>query len=423
MTVIGNNDTNRFYRNACIVMIWCMAVYSLIIQQKYFAIPNVMLIFGGLIAVTYALANSGRITLRKMITKENELMVYFMAYMLIIGCLFSPRRSDHLSQWLTCLEYLFLQIIISSIIKESGTNVFNTLLLVIAVVLAGIFIREPVNFLNTGRYSISNEYDPNGLGMAFAAGIWSSLNQYEKKKLPLIFTGLLIALFGYCILMTGSRKSLVAASLVIVLWVPFSFIPSLKGRGLLSGIISLLCLLILGIVIAREFISLYTDSTIAARMDNLLAETQEGNRSNMYRQGFELLKTNPLFGVGFQGFKYYFGSYSHSTIVEVPVSGGIIGAILYFSAYVASTKKMLTIYVKTNHMPELINEHIRVKMILLLWVALLFYSVCIIHPYQFDSAVMFAIIFGETAYLENRLISGQKVSEKKTGRSKYIRYE
>ncbi len=423
MTVIGNNDTNRFYRNTCIVMIWCMAVYSLIIQQKYFAIPNVMLIFGGLIALTYALANSGRITLRKMVTKENELMVYFLVYMLIIGCLFSPRRSDHLSQWLTCLEYLFLQIIISSIIKESGTNIFNTLLLVIAIVLAGIFIREPVNYLNSGRYSISNEYDPNGLGMAFAAGIWSSLNQYEKKKLPLIIIGILIALFGYCIFMTGSRKSLIAASLVIALWVPFSFIPSLKGRGILTGIISLLCLFILGIVIAREFVSLYTDSTIAARMDNLLAEAQKGNRSNMYRQGFELMKTNPLFGVGFQGFSYYFGSYSHSTIVEVPVSGGIIGAILYFSAYVVSTKKMLTIYVKTNHMPELINEHIRVKMILLLWVTLLFYTVCIIHPYQFDSAVMFAIIFGETAYLENRVISGQKVPEKKTGRSKYIRYE
>ena len=424
MTVIDNNDTNHFYFNACIAMIWCMAAYSLIIQQKYLVIPNFMLIIGGLTIFTYVLANSGKIALRKMITQENELMVYYLVYMLIFGYVFSPSKNNHLSQWVTCLEYLSLQIIISSIIKESGTNVFNTLLLVISIILAGIFIKQPVNFLNSGRYSISNEYNPNGLGMAFTAGIWASLYLQQKKGLPLFFIGVLIALFGYCIFMTGSRKALIAAGMIIIPWIPFSFIPSLKKRGLLSGIAALLCLLILGVVIAPRFMKVYTDSTIAARMDNLLFEAQEGNRSNMYRQGFELLKRNPLFGLGFQGFAYYYGSYSHSTIVEVPASGGILGAILYFSAYVVSTKKMFTIYAKTKNMPEFSNEHNRIKMILLLWAAMLFYTVCIIHPYQFDSAILFGIIFGETAYIEKKLVTGQEAADKKIQRrSKYIRYE
>ncbi len=404
-----------------------MAIYSSIIQQKFFVVPNGMLILGGAIILTFALANRGTIVLRDVITQENELLFYYFSYMLIIGVLFSPNKNGHLSQWITCLEYFFLQIVIASIIKESGTNVFHILLLAIAVVLAVVFIREPVNYENSGRLSISKEYNPNALGMAFAAGIWGVLYQWQKKKLPFILIVIFIALFGYCIMMTGSRKSLIAAGLIIVLWSLICFIPGLKGRGFIHGMTTLFSLFVLVIVISRGFISLYTDSTIAARMDTLIFETQEGNRSNMYRQGFELLKMNPLFGLGFQGFAYYFGSYSHATLVEVPVSGGIIGAILYFSAYVLSIKRVLLIYMKSKYIPELINEHIRAKMIFILWVPMLFYLICIIHPYQLNSAIMFGIIFGETAYIDNRLRvrkdepeEPEKPEAKKIG-SKYIK--
>ena len=56
MTEIKRDNSDCFYRNACIVMIWCAAVYSSIIQSIYFVIPNGMLMLGALILVLFILA-------------------------------------------------------------------------------------------------------------------------------------------------------------------------------------------------------------------------------------------------------------------------------------------------------------------------------------------------------------------------------
>ena len=44
---------------------------------------------------------------------------------------------------------------------------------------------------------------------------------------------------------------------------------------------------------------------------------------------------------------------------------------------------------------------------LILWVAMLFYCSCIIHPYQFDSYFVFGIIFGQSAYIEKKILTQQ----------------
>ncbi len=408
MTTIKRNKYNTFYRNACIAMIFCAIFYSSIIQH-YYSIRNGMLLLGGSALIFYALANRGTIVLREIITEENEIMLYYLAYMLLIGILFSPNRNSHISQWITCIEYLVFQILITSMIKEFGANAFHVCLLFVAFILDALFLINPVDY--RGRLSISLSMNPNGLGMELSAGIWAALYLQQKRKLPLILIGVIVALLGYGILLTGSRKSLIAAGAMIILWMVFCFLPSLKGKGPLIGLVSLLFFSMLVFFIGKEFTQLYSETGMSERIEDLAYETSEGNRSQMYRAGFELLKTNPLFGIGFQGFAYYFGSYSHATLVEIPVSGGIIGAILYFSAYVVSIRKLFFLYRKTKQIPGLIDENIRVKMVLILWAAMLFYTVCIIHPYQFDSAIMFGIIFGETAYIESRLNVKQEVQE------------
>ena len=138
-------------------------------------------------------------------------------------------------------------------------------------------------------------------------------------------------------------------------------------------------------------------------------------------EGLELLKESPLFGLGFQSFSYHYVSYSHATLIEIPVSGGIIGALLYFSIYYVSLKKTISLFRQTKGIPELVDEHMRVKMDLILWAAMLFYSTCIIHPYQFDSFILFGMIFGDTAYIEGKLISKpDTVGIKRIG-SRYIK--
>lgn len=423
MTVIKKNDTNQFYRKACIVMIWCIAVYSSIIQNKFIQIPHIMFMLGGVILVFYILANNKMFDFYESVTAENRYMLYFMAYMLIAGLLFSPDTNSHFIQWFTCAEYLFLQIVISSIIKESGTDTFSTLLFAEAATLCIIFIRDPIDYLGSGRYSISNEVNPNGLGMLFTAGIWAVLYRQQKSKLPFILTGGFVVLFSYCILLTGSRKALIGAGIVFVLWLFFGFLPSLKKRGFVFGTLTFIIMIIFIVIVRQEFWELY-ESMIGNRMDKLLYEATEGTRNSLYRVGYEILQRNPLFGTGFQGFKYYYGRYySHATLIEVPVSGGIIGAILYFVAYCISIKKIVYLYKITKKDQQLYREHTRVKMISIVLALMIFYTTCIIHPYEFDSCILFGIIFGETAYIEKALDLKQDIPGTKKIRSKYIRYE
>ena len=428
MYIVKNEESNRPYFRACIALVWLMVIYSSVIQDRYFKIPNGMLIMGISILGTYVLAFGNRpFEVQNMLEKENMFMIFFLAYMFVIGTLVSPARGDHISQWVTCLEYLFIQIVISTIIKENGTDTFSTLLLFEALILAAILFFSPVLHVGS-RYSISVETNPNGLAMQFAAGIWAIVYRYQKKKSSLLVSAALIVLFGYSIMLTGSRKAFIAASIIVILWLILCFLPGLKRKGSYLGLLSFIGIAVLTSIIGIVFLKYYTGSNIAERMGNLQYEATEGKRFDLYRAGFEMFKSSPLFGIGFQGFAYNFESYyninnyySHATLIEIPVSGGIIGSLLYFSAYYISIRKVLFLFWRTKEKDILFPEHERVKMLMVLWAVMLFYTTCIIHPYQFSSYILFGIIFGETGYIECRLEEGKKaICENQTG-SRYIR--
>lgn len=422
MTTIRGNRTINIYRNMCIVMIWFITIYSSIIQYVFFQIPYAMLLLGAAILFFYYLDNSqNQFVIRQSITEEDIRMLWFMAYILIIGLVFAPDRNNHISQWITCLEYLFIQIVIASMIKKSGTEAFHSMLMVEAVFLAFVFLRNPVDYQASGRFSISEDVNPNGLGLGLVAGIWAVLYRQYNKDQSIVLTGGLVAVLGYCILLTGSRKSLIGAGLAILLWMVFCFAPGLKEKGSRNGILSFFAMFAIVIILSKAFMSVYANTSIATRMDRLFYEASEGKRSNMYLEGYELFKQNPLFGIGFQGFKYFYKDYSHASLVEIPVSGGVIGTILYFSAYIISIKKLVYIYKRTKDAQEYYLDNKKIKMLIILWVIMAFYTVCIIHPYQFDSGIYFGIIFGESAYIERKIDKNFNALELRKIGSKYIK--
>ncbi len=162
MNTIKDRTMMPLYRNACILMIWLIDFYASIIQYKYIEIPYGMLIIGVAILVFYCLMNSETsFDLHKKLTEESIYMLIFMIYMFTVGTLVSINRSGHFSQAFTCMQYLFILLVISSIIKESGTDSFHVLLLIKAIILAVVFITNPVNY-EGDRYSIATELNPNG---------------------------------------------------------------------------------------------------------------------------------------------------------------------------------------------------------------------------------------------------------------------
>ena len=424
----GNeSDYPSFFRGLCIAVMCATVLYAQIIQYKFFAISNGMLILGILLLITYMLAHMGRpFTFSMLFSKESAWVLAFFIYIFPLGWITSPNTSGHITQWITSIEYFFLMIILSSLIMHSGTETFHVLLLLVAIIMAVILFVDPVLYPKTeDRYSISTEINPNALGMAFTTGIWAALYFQQKKKISLAFAAGVIAFLCYSILKTGSRKALIAAGIIILLWVVFCFFPSVnKSKSRWKPLILLFSTLALFLA-AIEFIKMYSTSDMAARMDDLGRETTTGSRAYMYEFGWMLFQKQPLFGLGFTGFQFYHGLYSHATVIEVPVSAGIFGSIIYFASYFISIKKCISLF-KYSKDKNLMVENEETRMLLILWAAMLFYCTCIIHPYQFDSFIMFGIIFGQSTFLEKKIrmqrnTNIQEERQVNLNRFKYIR--
>ncbi len=133
------------------------------------------------------------------------------------------------------------------------------------------------------------------------------------------------------------------------------------------------------------------------------------------------MKKIPIFGIGFSGFLAIYGYYSHATVIEIPVSCGIIGSLIYFFIYFVSIRNTCILYKKVMKSPEFYQEKKRIKMIIMLWVAMLFYTICIVHIYVFDSFIIFGIIFGETSYIKCKLTNSTPELNKRIVGSKYIK--
>ena len=407
----------------CIVSVWIAVYYSVIIQYKYIQISNGMLIFGLFVLATFMFTWAQKVCeIRLVFTSECLWMLAFMIYMLLIGYIASYDTARHMKQWTTSLEYMFMTIVISSVIMNLGTDSFHIMLLSISIVLAIVFLKDPVLYVTGGRYSISKEVNPNGLGMSFTTGVWVILYLQQKRKMPLLISLATVVLLIYCIFKTGSRKALIAAGIIIFLWYVLGYLPNVMKMKSKAKIAILLFSALLLTILVEEFLHLYSGSDIEARMGGLDDEVSGGLRSSMYKNGWALFKAHPLFGLGFQGYSYYYRIYSHATLVEVPVSGGIFGSFLYFVPYYTSIKKCIKLY-KYCKQHEGLSVHIsEIKMIIILWIAMLFYCTVIIHPYQFDSFIIFGIIFGQTSFIERKiLLVHDKDNEQMEKKCKWIR--
>ena len=396
-------DSRENLYKIVMLLIWGIFFYSTIIQYKYIEIPNAMFIIGATILLFFLLCINGEpFSMNALFSTECVWMIGFMVYMLTIVQVSAIHPLNHLKMCITSAEYLFILLVIVYIVSRSGTDSIQLLLIVTAIVLGVILLKSPVLY-TTGRYSISRSLNPNYVGMCFTAGIWSILYFQQKKKVPVVIALMLTAFLEYCALLTGSRKALIASGIVFFLWIIFCYFSSLDNTTIGKRIIYFALVVSIVIILYIWLESEYSNSLIAQRMARLKNEVTVGERAQLYITGWNLFKKNPIFGIGFTGLTGLIGEDSHATIVEIPVSGGIIGTFIYFVSYIISIRKcliLLNICKNSAKFRDYLND---IRMLLILWVAMIFYSTCIIHPFQFLSHVTFGIIFGKSENLSKRI--------------------
>jgi hypothetical protein len=88
-------------------------------------------------------------------------------------------------------------------------------------------------------------------------------------------------------------------------------------------------------------------SPYGVRVRDLLGGRMDASgteREMMLRAGMRLWGESPVFGAGLERFRlYYGGSYSHSTLVEILISTGGVGCMLYFLALVSAVRSTIAV--------------------------------------------------------------------------------
>lgn len=293
--------------------------------------------------------------------------------------------TDSIITFIEFLLVIYTMIFIS--LQEKSIDYFINSFIVYSLVCSftTIFFGTYVYF---GRMSMSATTNPNMLAMVMVIGVFCILYLVDfKKTITTLFQLSVLFLFLYVIIMTGSRKHLFSALILLIFWILFvrnDVFKQLRKNKFVKKIVYVLGLATLSIF----FINMVFGSEILFRIRELFQDG-DSTRLYMYKVAFDLFAESPIVGIGLNNFRAvtYFQTHSHSTYAEILVSTGVLGMILYFIPYV-------TIFLKAIRLWESQSEVIKKnsKMIIGLFLVLLFLGTGIIHIYDLSSSIAFGLI-------------------------------
>ena len=267
-----------------------------------------------------------------------EVVVYFGWIIWSIGGLSSAVDMDLYLQTLKTVIQIGILIFLVASITALRRNLSTAML---AIMIGGTIVA--ISTFYTGEF----QEIPSINAKARAAGMTENANEFAyvllfvaiasayfaKRKSSLWWRFFIVAasLMSFVgILYSGSRKGFLSLLVFIFLWWLFCRERRAAANPLKGMLI--LFLLLGGIYLCVDYV--ISDTYLGQRLQDLDNSGDE-NRLQMYKDGFEMIVSHPIFGVGLNNYKVFStsGLYSHSDYIEVASNTGLIGFILYFSIY------------------------------------------------------------------------------------------
>lgn len=249
-------------------------------------------------------------------------------------------------------------------------------------VLEGRFLYSTDKFMFLG-VSVSGSSNYTGFICAIAF-LMAMVSWIKEKKSKFIYLG---GLFASTVFLTGSRKSLALMVIASILLL-YKMYPKEKIRNVLLSIV-VLCVtyfLITDIPVLYDIMGSRIES--ALNFFNT-GETSEGSIYARYRfieLGMHYFYLQPINGYGLDSFRFLNdGIYSHNNYVEMLVSGGVIGAFLFYSTYLYTLVKVAIASKKAE-----IQE---IRMILNMFIIMIIMKAFLEYWMVVYEEKMFALIF------------------------------
>ena len=318
----------------------------------------------------------------------------FGIYALISGIIVAADRGMLISSLVTYFAFLLVLICIVLIIRgEKSTGWLLRQLVCVSIICALYTVFRGVDYYNGVMVrTMSAHNNPNTLGVLMIFGTFSILYISQPRMKDLLISMAPLSLFLYIIILTGSKKALLIDGVLLCIWVIGLF----KGLSQSKRILDMICAYILVAVcvagLITYFLSSYVNTASFARMQTMASSGSTSMRSGMYREAWEMFKSNPVFGVGYSQFRVLsqYGTYAHATYAELPADTGIFGTILFMCPIVITGRKLL----------RRINSASKYRRYTLtsLYIAELLLGAVNIFFYEFMHLLMWTFLFIEEGY-------------------------
>lgn len=361
-------------------------------QLVFLQIPNMLLLLGAGTLVFISLhALQTKTDIIKNLTSEFYFWIFFALSSLFFGMLVAVNYGLLIRSIFTFVQFLALMYGILYIsIQDDGIDFFIYAYIFLAIISAITTVFWGVDY-EDGRMSMGFNNNPNSLGVMMIMGISFILYKINIKKwVNVIFSFGLIFLLFYILILTGSRKALLSFFLIITYWFLFVIYEEIKILPIstkITGILSIILVLFFGY---RIFYPLMQNSVLMNRLITLLEEGG-GIREEMYRIAMDIFRQHPLIGIGLDNYRAVtiFATYSHSTYAEALACTGIIGSIFYFAPYLLILFNYTKLITSVKNNTQLLKQ---AKVLLGLFIILLFLGTGIIHFYEVTSSMILGMI-------------------------------
>lgn len=371
-----------------LVFIFYMVWY----QSAFSPINRAPLVLGSsmlLLLVLYKVSRGGSISFS--LADPIIIWILFAIYALFSGYIVAANRDLLLNSITTYVQIIILIVFVVDFSRHEGNaRFFLKSYAFLSIVYSLYMLFFGYRFL--GRVTLSATSNPNGDGLTLIYGIFCilTLSEDSKRKWMFFVSQSLIGLLLYSIVLTGSRKSFLAAVVLVFLWFILVFrrrfrASELKWKFVYSAWI--VSIVLLGAIL---FLPLTLDTVLFYRLTEELGSKSDQTRVSMYRMSAEFFASSPLVGIGFNQFRVLspWLTYSHSTYAEIISCTGIIGTILYFIPYCLIIYKLIAVYL-LRRKSEVGNQAL---MYIALMIVMLLLGLGVIHFYSIIDNIMFALM-------------------------------
>lgn len=261
-----------------------------------------------------------------------------VAYCIIPGLMIAYDQSILLQSVRQYFIYFIIIYAVCLISNKKGS--FNWLLysINVATLICCVHLMGWGHAYSASRIVLSPNSNPNLLGTILNIGLFAVLYRTSIKFKSIMFNFPQIVLLLYNIVMTGSRKSFIAAVALVAIWGYSAFSQTMKSGSKKQKIV-MITILICGLVFSIYYYKSFVMNTaLFDRMQTMGDEESNGTRIWLYKKAFEIFLNKPLFGGGLHQYQFWSGSggYSHSTFAEAISDFGLIGSFLYFAPFVSA---------------------------------------------------------------------------------------